>query len=109
MGIDCRCEPCPLDIRRRGWRTSKEDPAFEGTHCLWHEQIRGTRGYIYPNGHGSVDVEITHVATLRQVAWESDERTPGAKTPKWLTHRRTKVVHLSELDYYAKLIGARRV
>lgn len=46
----CQCEPCPFDLRSRGYLTCKEDPYFEGTQCLWHEQIRGSKGTIVVSG-----------------------------------------------------------
>lgn len=55
MAIECRCEPCPFDIRTLGYSTAKEDPAFEGTQCLWHEHIVGRGGYIYCSGGTSED------------------------------------------------------
>lgn len=50
MSIECRCEPCPVNIRKYGYPTCKEDTVFEGTQCGWHEQIRGKRRSIECNG-----------------------------------------------------------
>ena len=108
MGIDCRCEPCPIDLRRRGWRTSKEDPAFEGTQCLWHEQIRGPQGFIYPSSADMVVVEITDARTRRAIGWERDEREQESKSARWEPLHLTKAVPIPEIDHYATLIGARR-
>jgi len=44
MSIECKCEPCPVDIRVLGYKTRKEDPAFEGTECEWHEVIASENG-----------------------------------------------------------------
>ena len=48
----CGCEPCPIDIRTRGYKTRKEDPYFENTECLWHEVIigRGEEVFICVSG-----------------------------------------------------------
>lgn len=48
--VNCRCEPCPFDIRTLGYRTRKECPSFEGTKCLWHEVISGRKGQIFLSG-----------------------------------------------------------
>lgn len=50
MSVECKCEPCPFDIRILGYPTAKEDAAFEGTQCKWHEHIVGSRGWIFVSG-----------------------------------------------------------
>ena len=81
----CKCEPCPFDIRTLGYPTCKEDPAFEGTHCLWHEQIRGSKGCIYPSG-GTEDDPLFAI---------DNDGFPIE-------------FGLKELPFYAKKIGAKR-
>jgi hypothetical protein len=45
----CGCEPCAVDLDTYGFRTEWEDQFFVGKQCLWHKQIRGTRGCISPD------------------------------------------------------------
>lgn len=56
----CGCEPCPVDLDSYGFKTEWEDPLFVGKQCLWHKQIKGTRGSISPdvlNGQPAIFVE----------------------------------------------------
>lgn len=50
--LSCNCEPCPIDLDAFGFQTEWEDPFFVGKHCLWHKQIKGTRGCISPDIKG---------------------------------------------------------
>lgn len=88
MSIECKCEPCPFNIRSLGYETAKEDPAFEGTKCLWHEHIVGRKGFIFLSGGTS--------ATPLFIASDKD----GVYIKKDFG--------LSEIRSQAKAIGAKR-
>jgi hypothetical protein len=80
----CGCEPCPIDLDGFGFQTEWEDPFFVGRQCLWHKQIKGTKGCISPdiqNGQPAIYVEF------------KDE---------------SFTVPVSELRRWAKRIGAKR-
>ena len=75
----CMCEPCPFDIRSRGYATSKEDPYFEGTQCLWHEQVRGKSGTICVSGGTAENPQFVAVIRDRQYKFGLDEFNDYAK------------------------------
>lgn len=83
-GNSCGCGHCPVDLDSFSFKTEWEDPAFVGKQCLWHKQIRGTRGCISP------DVDNGEPAIF--VQFKDDQFT----------------VPVSELRRWAKKIGAKR-
>lgn len=85
MSIDCRCGPCPFDIRTLGYMTAKEDPAFEGTHCLWHEVIPGR----------SLSICVAGGTPISPIFALDNDGT--------MTH-----FGLDKVEFYAKEIGAKR-
>ena len=44
--LSCKCEPCPIDLSALfpGARIYYEDPAFQGTLCKWHWQVKFEKG-----------------------------------------------------------------
>jgi hypothetical protein len=96
--VDCKCEPCPFDIRQTKYVTRKEDPAFEGTRCLWHEVIEGARGSICVSGKDSNGVLFY---------CDLSELTPKRLRGAGLSGMNQCEFRLSELDNYANLIGAK--
>ena len=89
--LNCKCEPCGFDIRSLGFVTRKEDPAFEGTQCLWHEVISGA-------GSNQPTIGLNAVA---------DDGTPTFYMSD-LGSSPAEKFELRDLPKYAKLIKAKR-
>lgn len=80
----CGCERCPVDLEETAFLTEWEDQSFSGKGCLWHRQIRGTKGIISPDINGG---EPAIFVQLKD---------------------RSFTAPLSELRLWAKRIGAKR-
>lgn len=99
--MNCMCEPCGFDIRKVGYLTRKEDAAFEGTKCLWHEEIVGKKGVIYLSDvdeHGPLfmcDVAENGKTWLASHGWK--DQSGFCVQAEF---------RLDDLDYFAEMIGA---
>ena len=80
----CGCEKCPVNLDEFKFATEWEDPFFVGKECLWHKQIRGSKGIISP------DVDAGQPAIFVQLK------------------DRSFTARLSELRRWARHIGASR-
>jgi len=119
--IDCKCEPCLLDIGEYGFKVEWEDQAFVGKKCLWHKHIISDKGCISPDtldGKPAVFVQLHKqkftIPTSDIGMWEGD-RLVELMTFDEETKRCVVVlvdafftVPVSELRRWAKFIGAKR-
>ena len=101
MSINCKCGECPLDIRLLNWWTAKEDPAFEGTECLWHEVIPssgGTRKTVKEAGINCIYVRASSICV--------SGGTP--EEPVFALDNDGQMLEfgVKDLSYYAVQIGA---
>lgn len=105
----CKCEPCPFDIRTLGYPTCKEDAAFEGTQCKWHEQIRGSvkrvdRQWFVAGGADKASRKDFVKASAIFVCGGTPEDPMFSLDNEGIPI----VFGLKELPFYAKKIGAKR-
>jgi hypothetical protein len=100
----CGCEPCDVDLAQSSWVTATEDPFYSGKQCKWHRVINGKRGTISPDVDGSIFVQIKR---MDRKDFDVIPEAVGYLTASF-AHDVQFTVSVSELNHWAKAIGAKR-